>query len=89
MNEKWESFAMAPVDGQSGADGEWFLFSLSDNDFVTQDGNAFLPLSLTSGVSTDWIIRVHELWQLSLQGCVGVQHRQPGFGLSGPFAEPG
>lgn len=43
LNEKWESFAMAPVDGQSGADGEWFLFSLSDNDFITQDGNASLP----------------------------------------------
>ena len=49
LNEKWESFAMAPVDGQSGADGEWFLFSLSDNDFVTQDGNARRSFDLSSG----------------------------------------
>lgn len=38
LNEKWESLAMVPVDGKNGADGEWFLFSLSDNDFITQDG---------------------------------------------------
>jgi len=38
LNEKWESLALAPVDGELGADGEWFLFSLSDNDFITQDG---------------------------------------------------
>ncbi|KAL8783009.1 MAG: hypothetical protein Q9195_009502, partial [Heterodermia aff. obscurata] len=24
LNEKWESFAMGPVDGGEGADGEWF-----------------------------------------------------------------
>lgn len=39
LNEKWESLAMAPVDGKKGKDGEWFLFSLSDNDFITQDGH--------------------------------------------------
>ena len=38
LNEKWESLTMVPVDGANGADGEWFLFSLSDNDFITQDG---------------------------------------------------
>ena len=38
LNEKWESLAMVPVDGQDGKDGEWFLFSLSDNDFITQNG---------------------------------------------------
>ena len=38
LNEKWESFAMVPVDGKDGSDGEWFLFSFSDNDFITQDG---------------------------------------------------
>lgn len=37
LNEKWESLALVPVDG-NGADGEYFLFSLSDNDFITQDG---------------------------------------------------
>jgi len=26
-----------PVDGLFGADGEWFVFSLSDDDFITQD----------------------------------------------------
>ncbi|KAF2230238.1 hypothetical protein EV356DRAFT_454334 [Viridothelium virens] len=38
LNEKWESLALAPVDGEDGADGEFFLFSLSDNDFITQNG---------------------------------------------------
>lgn len=39
LNEKWESLSLVPVDGQNGDSGEWFLFSLSDNDFVTQDGH--------------------------------------------------
>lgn len=39
LNEKWESLALVPVDGFEGADGEWFLFSLSDNDFITQNGH--------------------------------------------------
>lgn len=39
LNEKWESLALVPVDGQDGDDGEWYLFSLSDNDFVTQNGH--------------------------------------------------
>lgn len=33
LNEKWESLALAPVDG-----GDYVLFSFSDNDFVTQNG---------------------------------------------------
>lgn len=38
LNEKWESLALVPVDGKQGRDGEWFLFSMSDNDFITQNG---------------------------------------------------
>lgn len=39
LNEKWESFALLPVhpDG-AGSGEEFYLFSLSDNDFITQDG---------------------------------------------------
>ncbi|THW41471.1 outer membrane autotransporter [Aureobasidium pullulans] len=37
LNEKWESIATVPVNG-NGSDGEYFVFSLSDNDFITQDG---------------------------------------------------
>lgn len=37
LNEKWESLALAPVNPGMN-DGEFFLFSLSDNDFITQDG---------------------------------------------------
>ena len=37
LNEKWESLATAPVN-PGKQDGEYFLFSLSDNDFITQDG---------------------------------------------------
>ncbi|KAL8772252.1 MAG: hypothetical protein Q9209_002464 [Squamulea sp. 1 TL-2023] len=38
LNEKWESIAVVPVDGKKGKDGEYFVFSVSDNDFITQDG---------------------------------------------------
>lgn len=38
LNEKWESLGLVPVDGAAGADGQYFLFSLSDNDFITQQG---------------------------------------------------
>ena len=29
---------MVPVDGLFGDDDEWFVFSLSDDDFITQNG---------------------------------------------------
>ena len=37
LNEKWESLAVVPVNPLSN-DGEYFLISMSDNDFITQDG---------------------------------------------------
>lgn len=40
LNEKWESIAVVPVDGKKGRDGEYFVFSVSDNDFITQDGES-------------------------------------------------
>lgn len=56
LNEKWESLALAPVDGKDGDDGEWFLFSLSDNDFVTQNGflnGGKFPYADKSGFNLD------------------------------------
>ena len=41
LNEKWESFAVAPVDGDyetKGEGKEYYLISFSDNDFITQNG---------------------------------------------------
>ncbi|KAI2992192.1 hypothetical protein CAN33_0054685 [Aspergillus niger] len=45
LNEKWESLALVPVNPDtedsstnSGGEKEYFLFSISDNDFITQDG---------------------------------------------------
>ncbi|KAI4140698.1 MAG: hypothetical protein LQ341_003739 [Variospora aurantia] len=38
LNEKWESIAVVPADGKKGKDGVFFVLSLSDNDFITQDG---------------------------------------------------
>jgi hypothetical protein len=43
LNEKWESFALAPVDGKFATKGkgegdEYYLISFSDNDFITQNG---------------------------------------------------
>ena len=53
LDEKWESLALAPVDGAEGKDGEWYLFSLSDNDFVTQDGMLMISPSLFPLARTD------------------------------------
>ncbi|KAL2018114.1 hypothetical protein VTK56DRAFT_1244 [Thermocarpiscus australiensis] len=41
LNEKWESLALLPVNGaKDGRDvkDEYFLFTLSDNDFITNNG---------------------------------------------------
>ena len=43
LNEKWESIALVPVEVGEGNEGwgpeeEFFLISLSDNDFITQHG---------------------------------------------------
>ncbi|KAF3036161.1 hypothetical protein E8E12_003246 [Didymella heteroderae] len=41
LNEKWESFALAPVDSDfqtKGEGKEYYLISFSDNDFITQNG---------------------------------------------------
>ena len=66
LNEKWESFALAPVQpkqngnwgnwGGSDASDDYYLFSLSDNDFITQDGHmnsGALPYADESGLSLD------------------------------------
>ncbi|TKA65185.1 hypothetical protein B0A55_10750 [Friedmanniomyces simplex] len=39
LNEKWESIALMPVNPNTyGSDEEFYLFSMSDNDFITQNG---------------------------------------------------
>ncbi|KAF2712392.1 hypothetical protein K504DRAFT_426626 [Pleomassaria siparia CBS 279.74] len=43
LNEKWESFALAPVDSKfstkdKSEGDEYYLISFSDNDFITQNG---------------------------------------------------
>lgn len=41
LNEKWESLALMPVNPLAsllGANDEYYLFTLSDDDFITQDG---------------------------------------------------
>lgn len=38
LNEKWESIALLPVDPTNPTTKDYYLFSLSDNDFITQDG---------------------------------------------------
>ena len=37
LNEKWESIATVPVNPGVN-DGQFFIFTMSDNDFITQDG---------------------------------------------------
>ena len=39
LNEKWESIALVPVNpAVGGLDGQYYILSFSDNDFITQDG---------------------------------------------------
>ncbi len=43
LNEKWEALALVPVNPKGGkgkaCDGdEYYLFTLSDNDFITNNG---------------------------------------------------
>ncbi|OCT44111.1 3-phytase [Cladophialophora carrionii] len=65
LNEKWESIAIVPVnppsttgwkDWHAGSQREFFIFSLSDNDFITQNGfmnGGQLPYADESGYSLD------------------------------------
>ncbi|KAI1441151.1 esterase-like activity of phytase-domain-containing protein [Annulohypoxylon stygium] len=55
LNEKWESIGMVPVDPDI-SNGEYYVFSLSDNDFITQDGfmnGGRLPYADSSGYNLD------------------------------------
>lgn len=59
LNEKWESLVLVPVDPEikhkgKGEKTEYFLFTFSDNDFITQDGAmnfGRLPYANESGLS--------------------------------------
>jgi len=56
LNEKWESLGIVPVDGLLGDDDKWFVFSFSDNDFITQDGamnGGAFPYKDASGYNID------------------------------------
>ncbi|KAI0839689.1 esterase-like activity of phytase-domain-containing protein [Hypoxylon sp. FL0890] len=55
LNEKWESIGMVPID-PSSPNGEFYIFSLSDNDFITQNGfmdGGKLPYADKSGYNLD------------------------------------
>ncbi|KAI1326559.1 esterase-like activity of phytase-domain-containing protein [Xylariaceae sp. FL0255] len=55
LNEKWESIGMVPVNPKA-PDGEYFIFSLSDDDFITQHGfmdGGLYPYSDQSGFNLD------------------------------------
>ncbi|OTA90465.1 hypothetical protein M434DRAFT_397999 [Hypoxylon sp. CO27-5] len=55
LNEKWESLGMVPID-PSSPNGEFYIFSLSDNDFITQNGfmnGGKLPYADGSGYNLD------------------------------------
>jgi hypothetical protein len=53
LNEKWEGLALAPIEGK---DDQFYLFTFSDNDFVTQHGfmkGGDLPYADSSGYNVD------------------------------------
>ena len=52
LNEKWESLALMPAEKPD----EYYLFAVSDNDFITQDGymnGGQLPYSDATGFNLD------------------------------------
>ncbi|KAF9070035.1 hypothetical protein BDP27DRAFT_1362955 [Rhodocollybia butyracea] len=51
VNEKWESLALAPV-GDPSTPNDYFLFTVSDNDFLTEDGIS-LGVPYNAGVNVD------------------------------------
>jgi hypothetical protein len=56
LNEKWESFALLPVDGKfrtKGDGDEYYLISVSDNDFITQNGQYSPICELYSNTNLD------------------------------------
>ncbi|KAL4870766.1 hypothetical protein BDV12DRAFT_194969 [Aspergillus spectabilis] len=62
LNEKWEALVLVPVEPESpgkknkGGKTEYFLFTFSDNDFITQDGAmnfGRLPYADDSGFNLD------------------------------------
>ncbi|ORY17849.1 outer membrane autotransporter [Clohesyomyces aquaticus] len=61
LNEKWEGLALAPVAGKFSDNGnkdgeEYYLISLSDNDFITQNGfinGGQIPFKDASGFNLD------------------------------------
>ncbi|KAI0969521.1 esterase-like activity of phytase-domain-containing protein [Xylaria arbuscula] len=55
LNEKWESLGLVPVHPAAPNDG-YFVFSISDNDFITQNGfmdGGKLPYADASGYNLD------------------------------------
>ncbi|KAI0186228.1 esterase-like activity of phytase-domain-containing protein [Xylaria flabelliformis] len=55
LNEKWESLGLVPVN-PIAPNGDYFVFSLSDNDFITQNGymnSGKLPYADESGFNLD------------------------------------
>jgi hypothetical protein len=89
LNEKWESFAMLPVDkddeiGRSERQDEdegkqYYLVSFSDNDFITQNGKLFHLINEPVLISC----RLHQLRPEQVRRCVWLQSRQPGSGVQG------
>lgn len=68
VNEKWESLALVPAEPSSSkskrgeGSGDYFLFSFSDNDFMTQDGKSLLPCLWHCGPKPSL---------LNISGCLG------------------
>jgi len=63
LYEKWEGMALAPV-GDPAAPDDYFLFTASDNDFITQHGMMLgKPYSDASGKNVDLLVLA---WRVTL-----------------------
>ena len=67
-----------PVDGKKGRDGEYFVFSVSDNDFITQDGKSrFFAIVSPSTLLAGYFCRLFFGFTMDVRLIVLCVHRLP------------
>ena len=68
LNEKWESLAVIPVPAGAAGHGpnEYYAVSVSDNDFITQDGYYNFGQTRYSDTSGENVSTQNLVWQAHL-----------------------
>ena len=73
LNEKWESIALVPVNNDQGKGrdekDEYYLISVSDNDFITNNGMFVFFVPNPIPWLTGETFRVYQLWKDTVCRC--------------------